>query len=616
MQLLIGINTLRFFAIILIIIYHLFKNILPGGFIAVEIFFTISGFLIFSKLVQEYAKEGQIAYWKFIRRRLARLLPTLIVCILLTLLLSFLVHPDVAAGIHLDSLSALTFTTNIKELAMGGTYENTISPNLFEHTWFLALEMQFYIIAPIIVSLTMGSSRRTRTGAKILLGTLAILGIISGILMAIYGGVFGMQDRAYFAIDSHLCSFCLGGVLAVFNFLVPRTPRTKKSIPAIDVITSVAIIIILASKLSFTNAMTYTFGLPFTTFLTMIILFCIIKLQPNIHIGRRIDTNVVLRVTEKLGTYAYGMYLFHWPLYILLPNIMPYNTEPSITIAINLVLSFALTYLVNKYLDMQKVWPKFLASPKFRSAIAVVAFILVIPVTLAYVRAPQVSSITQQLNEVVAEQSSEQPKAVSADYIGAAETLSETREALIHQLDVEANKNTPPAPQSVSRAASNAQTAQVLVIGDSVTLGAKEAIETTISSAFVDAVESRGIWAARGILAGYVAAGRVPDIIVISLITNQYNITDDLLQGVIDVAGPGHYYVFVTGYAGPLQPRETHNAIVTNFANRHSNVYIADWWELSHNNWSLMYADHIHLNPEGRQAYANLINNVIRRIRR
>ena len=66
---------------------------------------------------------------------------------------------------------------------------------------------------------------------------------------------------------------------------------------------------------------------------------------------------------------------------------------------------------------MQKVWPKFLASPKFRSAIAIVAFVLLIPITLAYVRAPQVSSITQQLNEVVAEQSSEQPKAVSADYI-------------------------------------------------------------------------------------------------------------------------------------------------------------------------------------------------------
>ena len=89
-----------------------------------------------------------------------------------------------------------------------------------------------------------------------------------------------------------------------------------------------------------------------------------------------------------------------------------------------------------------------------------------------------------------------------------------------------------------------------------------------------------------------------------------------MLQGIVDVAGPGHTFVFVTGYAGPQQPRETQNAALKNYVNNHNNTFIADWWELSHDNWSLMYADHIHLNPEGRTAYANLINNVIRSIKR
>ena len=615
MQLLVGINTLRFFAIILIIIYHLFKTVLPGGFIAVEIFFTISGFLIFSKLVQEHAKNGKIQYWKFIRRRLGRLLPGLIACVVLTLLLSFLVNQDVIANMRMNTLSALTFTTNIKELATGGAYENTISPNLFEHTWFLALEMQFYLLAPIIVSLVMGSAKKTRTGAKILFVTLAILALFSGVLMAIYGGIFNMQDRAYFAIDSHLCSFCLGGVLAVFNFLVPRTPRTKKSIPAIDVIAGLVVIVVLATKLDFNNPLTYSFGLPFVAVITMVILFCIIKLQPNAHVHYRKSLNVLIRLTEKFGKYAYGLYLFHWPLCILLPNILPYNFEPCIAIMLNIVISCTASYLVVKYLDMDKIKPKFLTSPKFRSATAVVGFIVAFPVILALVRAPRVSSISEQLDSIM-EQNGEELVAASVDYIGAADALVQTRNALSYQLDIEANHNAGPSPQGVSRAAPSASAAQVLIIGDSVTLGAKAALESTVNSAYVDAVESRGIWSARNLLASYSAAGRLPDIIVISLITNDFPITESLLQGIVDVAGRGHTFIFVTGYAGPQQPREVHNATLRDFVRKRENIYLADWWEIAHNNWSLMYADHIHLNPEGRVVYAKLINDVIRSIKK
>jgi hypothetical protein len=154
------------------------------------------------------------------------------------------------------------------------------------------------------------------------------------------------------------------------------------------------------------------------------------------------------------------------------------------------------------------------------------------------------------------------------------------------------------------------------VIGDSVTLGAKEAIEQTVESSFVDAKESRGIESASRILAEYSASGRLPDIIVVSLATNERTMTDEILQSILDVGGEEKRYIFVTGYAGPQQPRETQNAALKAFAESHKNVEIADWWTVSHSDWSLMYADHIHLNPEGRSTYANLLNNTIRSIGR
>ena len=69
----------------------------------------------------------------------------------------------------------------------------------------------------------------------------------------------------------------------------------------------------------------------------------------------------------------------------------------------------------------------------------------------------------------------------------------------------------------------------------------------------------------------------------------------------------------MTGYAGTEQPREVQNAAIKSYASARDNVYVIDWWNLSHDNWSLLYADHIHLNPDGQYAYANLINNEIKR---
>ena len=152
----------------------------------------------------------------------------------------------------------------------------------------------------------------------------------------------------------------------------------------------------------------------------------------------------------------------------------------------------------------------------------------------------------------------------------------------------------------------------MLVLGDSVTLGAKEALESIIPGAYVDAKESRSIITATGIIAGYSAKGKLPNTIVISLATNEYNITDSLLQDIINTAGRSKTFVLVTAYAGPQQPREKQNASLKSFADKHDNVYIADWWEIAHSDWSLMYADHIHLNPEGRITYANLVHNVIK----
>lgn len=615
MHKLVGINSLRFFAIIFIVTYHLFREFLPGGFLAVEIFFCLSGFLISAKIINHIDANRELKYWDFIKSRLKRLYPTLLAVVAFSLVLGIFIAPDVLTGARRNTLAALSFTTNVSELISGGNYENTFLPNVFEHTWFLALLFQLYLFIPLVLKLHLKIFKTKRDAIKFFGITLLALSIISAILMACYGGMFEMRDRAYFAIDSHMAAFCLGGAFAVFKFFVPRTPRTVKGVPTIGLLLSATAMIVLALRVDYDSSFAFLFALPFTAFLAIIILACIIKLQHNIR-ERRKTMNIV-RVFEGIGNLAYGIYLFHWPLYILLPHILPSDTARWGYAVINILLSFMLASLVFEVTQIKHLWRKIRKTRRvFKVGYVTVAAGLIAVMTITLIRAPQASSIAEQLSQQSNLSTTELITTASkdSDFINATTLLNNAIELMNTELTVAQNAEALPAP-SGSLAAPNANAAKVLVIGDSVTLGAKQAIEATINKSFVDAKENRGIETATGILSGYAASGKLPSTIVISLATNERNITEALLQDIVNVAGSGHKFILVTAYAGPLQPRDNQNATLKSFADKNSNVYLADWWEVAHNNWSLMYADHIHLNPSGRTAYANLVSNVIKGMR-
>ena len=602
-----GINSIRFFAIFLILIYHLFRSFLPGGFIAVDIFFAISGFLIIGKLVRESA-NGKVNYCRFLLNRFLRIYPALLVCVLITLALTLFVHPDVLVGLRQNTIAALTFSTNYVQLLSGGSYENIISPNLFQHTWFLALEMQLYILAPLLVMGIVSATKDHRKAIKVIGVIFLFLAIISSLLMMVYGGILALPDRAYFAIDSHMGAFCLGAAFAVFNYLVPRTPRTPKIIPAIGLGLSLTTIVILSFKLEYTSAMTYFFGLPFTGFLTVIMLACIIKLQPNVRVRHK--TLTAVRVLERLGALSFGIYLFHWPLSILLPNLLPPSLPTGLYVTINIAVSAALAIICNCTLHVERHLKMLQFYKKRRWAYAIVAVALLVPAVIGFIRIPETSGITEQLREMAA-LGDENVEPEPEQYLGLTSLADRVREILAAQFKLAADPSSRPVIAD-GNGAKNANNAKVLVIGDSVTLGAKQALESTIPDVFVDAKESRSIITATGIIANYSAKGKLPNTIVISLATNEYNITEALLQTITNAAGNDKTYILVTAYAGPQQIRNKQNAALKKFAEKNDNVFIADWWEIAHNNWSLMYADHIHLNPEGRIAYANLIYNAIR----
>lgn len=611
MQWIVGLNSLRLFAIILIVLYHFFVDFLPGGFIAVEIFFTISGFLIVGNMANKYLQGERISYRDFIKGRFARLFPPLLLMVLIVLTLALLADADILTGFAARTLATLTFSTNIFELITGGGYEDFISPNLFRHTWFLALGMQLYLLAPLVFLLAAKQCNNRKQGIKIVVATFASLGLISMLLMVIFGGILGVIDRAYFALDTHMFSFCLGAALGASMQLATRSQSLKLPFTPVVIGVILTTITIFAYKINYANPLSFYLVLPLTGLLSLILLIGIFGIQQNRRHGRTV------RLLEYLGGMSYGVYLFHYPLYLLFGYILPANTPswvyPSLTLIISIFLSQICAQIIKSIKKLRLLQTKHGLSHKHRLALSAYVILAMVLFGGGIARLVTVGTSSNIVMQLANQSSSKQPTLESFDSDTIVKTANELITAGLSVAETAAPIYTPqvvlPKPGNTITA-----TTEVLFIGDSVMLGAKNNIEAKIPNSYVDAKESRGIEKASGIISDLRAQGLLPQIIVIGLVTNQRTITASTYDAILNAAGPGHKFILITGYCGSTQPRDAQNAATREYADSHDNVWLADWYTLAANDWSLMYSDHIHLNFAGRETYTNLLANIIKEI--
>ena len=302
---------------ILIVVYHLLRLSLPGGFLAVEVFFTLSGFLIASKLFAAYKKGEKMSFWRFVWSRVKKFYPAMIMCVILTLTFGYFAAPDMMTRARENTLAALTFSTNIVDIVNGTSYEAQIIPNVFQHFWFLALILQIYIIIYGIMWLTMGIKQKYRDGVKLTMWVAGGLAVASYTLMAIYGGRYGLYDRAYFGPDTHLGGFMLGVVLAGIATLKSEIKPAKKTWSRVKyagmLVAAMGVVLGLAFLVRYEDARVFEWALAATALLTTVAIWAILKLQSE-------KRHKWLVATEYLGGLSFYLYLFHWPLFVLLPS--------------------------------------------------------------------------------------------------------------------------------------------------------------------------------------------------------------------------------------------------------------------------------------------------------
>lgn len=619
-----GFDTLRFLAIFMVVAYHCFPNFMPGGFVAVEVFFVLSGFLICQKLIREKRCEGKNfgsvkGFFKFLGNRLVRFLPTLLFCMILTLTLAFFADPDMLTRARPNTLYAGTFTTNLAAIFNGSSYESELIPNLFNQTWFLALEMQlcllFYALVAVFYRVTMARKMKAKK-QYIWLGVICVgLGVISYILMGTYGGFFNLFDRAYFGIDSHAGAFLIGAGLAALLSLKRVKTAKKMWIYRVLLLLSTAGLAVLAVTIQYKSNLAFLMALPVSAGISVVMILSILKLQ-------RKNMPLIYEPFEYLGELSYAVYLFHWGLLVLLPGMISTlapEAAPYLVIFISLTLAIALKHVIIPF------------SKKHKKIFAVLLSLSLILPIWSLVKAPDKSSIEENLAEGVAlveEKTGDLPVPVAVDYSGIATMANVLSNDTMKFFDATVNFAKPyprviygggvgmtgrayyntPDYSRVSEVAS----ARVMVIGDSVVVGASGAIYGTVPGVFVDAMQSRNMFDAINLLAGYRAAngGNLPRIIALGLITNYCSFGYGTLQAIMETAGPGHQFVFMTGYLRD-QDRSAQNSTLKALANSYGNVRVGDWEPLAAANPGYTYADGIHLTPAGRSAYAALLNRTL-----
>ena len=309
-----ALDGVRALAVGMVIIYHLDLGVVVGGFLGVDLFFVLSGFLITTLLLREFAAEGRIDLPHFWLRRARRLLPALFLLLAAIALWAFTASPFERDQLRGDILAALAYVANWRFIVEGQSYFAEFStPSPVRHLWSLAIEEQFYVVWPLICLVAFGLAFRARRHLGALVGVLAVATVASVAALALSFDEFD-PSFAYYATHTRAHELLVGALVAV---LVERRADVRALVTRFAVplaLGGMAVVLAFGALLS-DVAPFYYYGGSLVFSIGAAALIAGLALGPD----RAPLTRVLsLRPIVYLGAISYGLYLWHWPIVIWL----------------------------------------------------------------------------------------------------------------------------------------------------------------------------------------------------------------------------------------------------------------------------------------------------------
>ena len=605
-----SIDSLRALAVLAVIIYHVDVNYLPGGFLGVDLFFVLSGYLISSLIIKEYRKTGSLNLYNFYIRRARRLLPAVYFMITVGLVVMVLFNEVLLRKSHLDAIFGYIYSSNWWYIFHKLDYFDSFgAQSPFKHLWSLAIEEQFYMVFPLLFLLVNrkkkskdGTYKLNKNFLYVVLG-LILVSLIAHILLFDINNI----SRIYFGTDTRAFSLLVGVVGAI---LYPMEKLHDKVTPQQNLIYSV---VSLASIATLITVMIYTSEYNTWLYRGGFLLVAILGLIVIISSGKQhtlMSRLLSFKPVVFIGKISYSLYLWHFPVLVLTTPVSEIGNPNIIFVVLRVILTFILataSYVFvetpirklgfKNYINVvfKKLKKRSKKSRKVYGAIVGLVSILFLMgifgksvpfISTAFVKEMEANKETQFVNNGDNKDNNQ-------------EKSSDSNKDNKDNKDNKEDKNN-----------SDKKYSSVLVMGDSLTVDIGEKFQELYPGAVIDGKIGRQLYVAVEEAKNYSKYNNENSAIIFQLGTNGPFTESQIEELVKEFDKADIYFVNIKV---PRAWEKTVNTALKETQEKYSNVKLIDWYSVANSTKDLFEPDRVHLNQAGIAEMVTLIEKNLKR---
>ena len=602
-----SIDSLRALAVLAVIIYHVDVNYLPGGFLGVDLFFVLSGYLISSLIIKEFRKTGTVNLYNFYIRRARRLLPAVYFMITIGLVVMVLFNEVLLRKSHLDAIFGYIYSSNWWYIFHKLDYFDSFgAQSPFKHLWSLAIEEQFYMIFPLLF-LLVNSKKKSKDGTYklnknflyVVLG-LILVSLIAHILLFDINNI----SRIYFGTDTRAFSLLVGVVGAI---LYPMERLHSKVTPQQNMIYSV---VSLASIATLITVMVYTSEYNTWLYRGGFLLVAILGLIVIISSGKQhtlMSKLLSFKPIVFIGKISYSLYLWHFPILVLTTPVSEIGNPNIFFVILRIVLTFAVAIVSYVFVEtpirklgfinyINAIFKKLKKRPRksrkiYAGIVGLVSVLFLMGIfgksvpfiSTAFVKEMEANKETQFVNNGNNKDNNQEKSSDS-------------------NKDKKENKE--------DKNNSDKKYSSVLVMGDSLTVDIGEKFQELYPGAVIDGKIGRQLYVAVEEAKSYSKYNNENSAVIFQLGTNGPFTESQIEELVKEFDKADIYFVNIKV---PRAWEKTVNAALKETQEKHSNVKIIDWYSVANSSKDLFEPDRVHLNQTGIAEMVTLIEKNLKR---